>query len=183
MCVCSEMRSGATLLSGLRVGKSRRLKHHGERGPRLVAATQRIAAELEATPKRGQLEKSGMASRAGLPGLPCVQGKRDGTPWRQTDNGHCDDRCAADQNGKQYLAIAALSNLQNPRKPSDHANVPLSVSVWTTPKKRITRLLTTTTRQPRIYSVVRSLSPFEISALIAASTAGSARISGKNPAG
>src|SRR5271166_455445 len=48
--VCSEMRSGAALLSGFCVGKSRRLEHHREGRTRPVAPTQRIAAELEATP-------------------------------------------------------------------------------------------------------------------------------------
>ena len=65
---------GAAGLSGLGIRKSR-LQHDCKRRALPIPAVQRVAAELEAAAERGQLQKSGMASRAGLAGLACVEGQ------------------------------------------------------------------------------------------------------------
>ena len=64
----------APLLSGLCIRKSR-LQHDGKWRALPIPAIQRVTAELEAAAERGQLQKGGMASRAGLAGLARVEGK------------------------------------------------------------------------------------------------------------
>src|SRR6516165_415511 len=66
-----EMRSRILLLIGRSIGKSR-LQHDRKRRATPIAAAQCVAAQLEAAAERGQLQKSGMTGRAGLPGLACV---------------------------------------------------------------------------------------------------------------
>src|SRR5467141_2758877 len=99
------MRSGASRLSdlGVRVARLER-DREGRSGP--VAATQRVAAELEAAAERRQLAESGMARRAGLSGLPRVKGKGNGTPGRKGNKKDGRECCHADQDGYQQLVIA-----------------------------------------------------------------------------
>src|SRR5215471_3560495 len=62
----------AARLSGLGIRKSR-LQHDRKRRALPIPAAQRVAAELEAAAKRRQLQESGMASRAWLPGLAGIE--------------------------------------------------------------------------------------------------------------
>jgi hypothetical protein len=99
------MRSGASWLSdlGMRVARLER-DREGRPGP--VAATQRVAAELEATAERRQLPEGGMARRAWLSGLARVKGKGNGTPGRKANKKDGRECCRADQDGHQQLVIA-----------------------------------------------------------------------------
>src|SRR6202040_2419588 len=62
------------------------LEHHGEGRTRPVAPAQGIAAELEATPERGRLEKSVMAGGAWRAGLAREGWEENGAPRRKADN-------------------------------------------------------------------------------------------------
>jgi len=74
--------------------------------PRPVAATQRVAAELEAAAERRQLPEGSMARRAWLSGLARIKRKGNGTPGEKGNKKHGRECCRADQDDHEQLVIA-----------------------------------------------------------------------------